>query len=364
MSNEVAIIAPPRLPYHAAIEQRFGVDKAAWKALVEAVFPSAKTTDAVILALSYCKARKLDPFKRCVHIVPIWDNNARAYTETVWPGIAEHRITAMRTGLFGGADPAAFGETVTRTFSGETKNGAINVAMEFPAWCQMTLYRMVDGQRCPVPGPRVYWLETFSKLGKANVPNDRWQRAPFQMIEKCAEAAALRRAFPEEYGDEHTAEEIGVVQRDRAANDAELVRDTPRPTRAEVRAGKAAPVVDADTGEVVREPTEAEQREADRMMRQANGEDLGELEETDPTVRNMATPLRAIVPPDNKNGRPDWTAYAELCLRAIESLSNKADLEAWYAANKPGIDKSPPGACGDKIRTAFMAREEALSNGQ
>lgn len=360
MSTDVAIIAPPRLPYHPAIEERFGIDKASWKALVEATFPSAKTTDAVILALSYCKARKLDPFKRAVHIVPIWDNAKRAYTETVWPGIAEHRITAMRTGLYGGADPAVFGEVVTRTFSGEGKAGPINVAMEFPAWCQITLYRMVGDQRMPVPGPRVYWLETFSKLGKANVPNDRWQRAPFQMIEKCAEAAALRRAFPEEYGDEHTAEEVGIVERDRAAEAAEVVNPAPRPTRAEHRAGKAAPVVDADTGEVdEREPTEAEQREADRMMRQANGEEP-EAEPDDPAP---ATSLQPIAPPaSTKTGRADYVAYVDLCLAAIAAVPTAAELEVWLKANKPGIDKAPP-SLGDKIRNAFMAREEALANG-
>ena len=70
--ERVPALPPPRLPYHPAIEERFGVDRAMWKALVEAVFPNATSTDSVILALSYCRARKLDPFKRNVHIVPIW----------------------------------------------------------------------------------------------------------------------------------------------------------------------------------------------------------------------------------------------------------------------------------------------------
>jgi hypothetical protein len=35
-----------------------------------------------------------------------------------------------------------------------------------------------------------------------------WCRRPFGQIEKCAEAAALRRAFPEEIGNEYTAEEM------------------------------------------------------------------------------------------------------------------------------------------------------------
>ena len=27
-------LKPPRLPYHAAVEERFGIDRAGWKALV------------------------------------------------------------------------------------------------------------------------------------------------------------------------------------------------------------------------------------------------------------------------------------------------------------------------------------------
>lgn len=208
-STAVAVIAPPRLPYHPAIEERFGVDRSMWKALCEAVFPLAKSTDAIVLALSYCKGRKLDPMKRVVHIVPVWDSTRKAMVETVWPGIAEHRITAMRTGQHGGLDVPSFGPMLTETFKGQDRNGnTVQANITFPEWCQITVYRIVGGERCPFPGPRIYWKEFFSSQGKSGVPNDRWQKAPSQMLEKCAEAAALRRAFPEEIGDEHTAEEV------------------------------------------------------------------------------------------------------------------------------------------------------------
>jgi hypothetical protein len=49
--------------------------------------------------------RQVDPFKRPVHIVPVWDNEKRDYVETVWPGIAEHRTTAFRTSAVSRPDP-------------------------------------------------------------------------------------------------------------------------------------------------------------------------------------------------------------------------------------------------------------------
>lgn len=210
--GEVAHFEPPRLPFHKAIEERFGVDKGQWKVLVEAIYPAAKTVDSVVMVLSYCKARKLDPLKRPVHIVPMWDSQRGAYVETVWPGISELRTTASRTKGYAGVDEAAFGETVTTEFEGRVKrNGQFvneKVAVEHPEWCRITVYRIVDGQRCKFVGPKVAWLETYATQGATELPNKMWQERPEGQLEKCAEAAALRRAFPEELGNELTAEEM------------------------------------------------------------------------------------------------------------------------------------------------------------
>lgn len=244
--NEIAL-APARLPWHPGIQDRFGIDAEAWRVLTDAVFPAAQTTGAVELALSYCKARKLDPFKHPVHVVPIWNKEKRCLVETVWPGIAEHRTTAMRTGQYAGADAAAFGPTLTKTFEGETKEGQKKAELRFPEWCQITLYRMVGGQRMPVPGPRVYWLETYSRMGRTELPNDMWMKRPSGQLEKCAEAAALRKAFPEELGNEITADEaegmdmhVPADQRPDAPKRADFKGDPLKVVEA-VMAGEAEP---------------------------------------------------------------------------------------------------------------------------
>ena len=63
------------------------------------------------MAVDYCKRRNLDPFKRPVHIVPMWSTVQKKMVETIWPGIAEIRTTAMRTGEYAGRDRSIFGET-------------------------------------------------------------------------------------------------------------------------------------------------------------------------------------------------------------------------------------------------------------
>ncbi len=197
------IVAQPRLPYPIGLETKFpGIDEASWKALCEAVFPLAEKSDSVVLALSYCKARGLDPMKRMVHIVPMWDSKRKCMVETVWPGIAELRATAHRTSEYAGRDAIVYGPAVTEKWNNQHE-------VTYPQWGQLTLYRMVAGQKCTFVGSRLYWKEIYSPTKNNDpTPNSRWRRAPYSQFEKCVEAAALRVAFPEEIGNEYAAEEV------------------------------------------------------------------------------------------------------------------------------------------------------------
>ena len=209
----VALIAKPRLPYHPGIKERFEVDIGQWRVLVDATFPAAESSDSVIMALNYCKARRLDVFKRPVAIVPVWDSKRGRMVDTLWPTIGELRITASRTGEYAGCDETEFGEEITQDFVGKIKKKGnrqeeVSARVTFPSWAQVRVYRMVKGKRCCFTGPKVYWLETFGQLQRSGVPNSMWSRRPFGQIEKCAEAAALRKAFPEEIGNEYIDDEM------------------------------------------------------------------------------------------------------------------------------------------------------------
>ena len=208
-SENLPVLAQPRLPYHPAVKDRFGFDKSDWKALVEAIYPAAQTPESVILALSYCKARKLDPFKRCVHIVPIWDSKRRCNVDTIWPGIGELRTTAHRTKCYAGRDKTEFGPDTEKTWEGKTKGQYgkdYKITVTFPEWAQVTVYRIMNKERVAFAGPQVYWIETFGK-NSGGGPNSMWETRPRGQIDKCAEAAALRATFPEEIGNEYINDE-------------------------------------------------------------------------------------------------------------------------------------------------------------
>lgn len=214
--NAVAVpIQAPRLPYHPGIAERFpGVDQGAWRVLTDAVFPAAERPESIIMALAYCKARNLDIFKKPVQIVPIYDKRRGGMVDTVWPGIAELRTTAMRTGSFAGFDDTEYGPMIEETLGG--------LPMRYPEWAQCTVYRIVGGQRVPFVGPKTFWIETYATAKRdTKAPNSMWAKRPRGQLEKCAEAAALRRAFPEEIGNEYAAEEI-------EGQGFERVREVPR----------------------------------------------------------------------------------------------------------------------------------------
>jgi len=203
-ADQTVAFSPPRLPYHPAIEERYGIDKSSWKALTEVIFPLATSVDSIIMALSYLRARKLDPFKKLIHIVPIYDKSRNCMVDTVWPGIGELRTTAFRTGMYAGRGETEFGPEITKKVG--------NVEVTFPEWARITVMRRCGSDIVPFVGPKVYWLETYSQQGRNDSsPNSMWLKRPRGQHEKCAEAAALRAAFPEELGDTLTDDEIGVA---------------------------------------------------------------------------------------------------------------------------------------------------------
>lgn len=204
----------PRLTYPIEAAQQRSIGQDGWRVLVNSIFPSARSPQAVLMAWDYCRVRKLDIFKRPVHIVPMYSSEAQDWVETVWPGINEVCTTATRTNAWAGMDEPVFGPSITKEFVGDVRfyeNGQEKweekkVTVTFPEWVQITVYRMVHNHRSPFC-VRVYWLETYAPLRRrCELPNDMWAKRPAGQLQKCGIAASLRAGFPEEA--DYTAEEM------------------------------------------------------------------------------------------------------------------------------------------------------------
>jgi phage recombination protein Bet len=179
--------------------------------LLASIFLAMNALFSILLSL------RLDPFKRVVHIVPLWsytggEEGSGGMVETVWPGIAELRTTAFRTGQYAGCDETVFGPDTTRTFKGRAKIKKewkdVEKTVTFPAWAQITVYRTLHGERVKFVGPKVFWLESYATMGNSDLPNDMWEARPYGQLEKNAEAGALRKAFPEQLGNDLSFEEM------------------------------------------------------------------------------------------------------------------------------------------------------------
>ncbi|WP_295606331.1 phage recombination protein Bet [uncultured Lamprocystis sp.] len=209
---------PCRIPVATAVLAEIGLDPSTWAVLTDSIFPSANTAEGIVLAVRYCQARGLDIMKRPVHVVPMWSSAKRKYVETIWPGIAEVQITAARTGLWAGLDSPKFGPDQTKTFAGTVMRDEqwveAQATVTFPEWAEVRVYRLVNGVRCPF-SEMVFWEEAYARQGKSPIPNEMWQKRPRGQLLKCAKAASLRAAFPEEAG-EYTAEEMAgkVIEAD------------------------------------------------------------------------------------------------------------------------------------------------------
>ena len=174
-----------------------GIDKAVWSALQSSVYPGANP-ESILLVYQYCKARDLDPLKKPVHIVPMKVKDSRTgqydWRDVVMPGIYEYRTTAMRTGEYAGMDDPELGEIIEHK------------GVKAPEWCRVTVYRLIDGHRCPFPHQE--WFEECVATTKEGEPNSMWKKRPKGQLLKCAEAGALRKAFPEDLGGTMTADEV------------------------------------------------------------------------------------------------------------------------------------------------------------
>lgn len=194
--------AQPVIPVNDTLKLQLakrGVDEFGWNTLKQSIFPGAQDA-SILMAIDYCKARRLDVLKKPVHIVPIWNSKEKKMVDTIWPSISELRTTAMRTGNYAGKDETQFGPMLEQMV-GKVKH-------KFPEWAQVTVYRMLGSQRVAFVGPKVYWLESYATAARDDdSPNSMWNDRPIGQIEKCAEAAALRAAFPEELGNDYAVDE-------------------------------------------------------------------------------------------------------------------------------------------------------------
>lgn len=216
-------------PFEFTPEQR--------KLIRDTFLNGANDQEAEVL-LEIAKARRLNPLTQQIYFVKRWDERKGCDVWRAQTGIDGLRLIAERSGLYDGQDEPEFEET----------EKGIKL-------CRVKVHRK-DWAR-PAVGV-AYWAE-YVQTTKAGGPNSMWARGKHFMLAKCAEALALRKAFPEETSGLYIQEEMGSD----TGPEKEINSPPAQPKlgsrvqqlAAEVRA-KAGPIMDVQAGE-----TEEEARE-------------------------------------------------------------------------------------------------------
>lgn len=163
------------------------------------------TDDELKLFLYTCKRCGLDPLAKQIYAVKRWDSALRREVMTIQTGIDGYRVVAERSGGYAGVDEPKF------TF--DDKNNLESASV--------TVYRIVSGQRVGFNGT-AFWDE-YVQTTKEGTPTRFWQKMPRSQLAKCAEALALRRAFPNDLSGIYTKEEMDQADNPKPENGSNLM---------------------------------------------------------------------------------------------------------------------------------------------
>jgi phage recombination protein Bet len=185
-----------------AIGEEYGFEPSKVQ-LIKSLVANGATDDELALFLYTAQRTGLDPLAKQIYCIK------RQGKMTIQAGIDGYRLIADRTGKYAGNDDPVFGA--------DHQVGNVTA----PTSATVTVWKLVGGVRCPFTST-ARWSEYCPGGNQAFM----WTKMPYLMLGKCAEALALRKAFPAELSGIYTDAEMD--QADRPAAQVNVV-EVPQP---------------------------------------------------------------------------------------------------------------------------------------
>lgn len=155
-------------------------------------FANGATKQEFEMLITIAKTRRLNPILRQIHFVKRWDSQKQREVWSTQVSIDGLRAVAQRTGLYDGQDEPEF------EYNGKELRSA-----------KVRVYRK-DWNR---PAVGVALFDEYAQRKKDGQLTQFWREKPHIMLAKCAEALAMRKAFPEDLSGLYTPEEMPEVER-------------------------------------------------------------------------------------------------------------------------------------------------------
>jgi len=190
--------------------------------LIKRTVAKGATDNELALFLYQCQRTGLDPLSRQIHFVK------RAGQGAIQTGIDGYRVIAQRTGEYAGNDDPEY-------------TGSDNA---HPDAAKARVWRIVAGHRVSFEAT-ARWSEYYPGEKQAFM----WRKMPFLMLGKCAEALALRKAFPAELSGLYTHEEM--AQAGGGVIEGTVIDPPPAASAEDLKDALADRVLGADTVAVI-----------------------------------------------------------------------------------------------------------------
>lgn len=186
--KEIAVVIETPLVEKKQIESLKAWDRKQLE-LIKRTIAVGATDDELMMFRWVCHKTGLDPFMRQIYYVKRWDSKTGTEKGAIQVGIDGFRSIAEQTGAYAGNDDIVFtGEIQKKAEDFKTKKETLFIV---PEKATATVHKIVQGVRCPF-SVTIRWDEYY--------PGDKqgfmWRQKPHVMLGKCAEAVALRKAFP------------------------------------------------------------------------------------------------------------------------------------------------------------------------